>query len=312
MDTYAIVRTMNIQERANGALLGLFVGDGFGSQCDGLSRETLQEEVQDTIQEVFSLEHLRSDCGISGEVSDLPLLLSMSLLSNQGLDADHFHALVNRYREESEEGFPLQEYRAALPLSVVVAIAGVELKQKQVREIALTTAALFCEDSLEKEAVVLLAHCFHLLINEEVFDGEKLVHDLFTQRGGKNLDEQLTSLLSRARKPKLVFSGNHTLKETLLLVFHTLLHAPSFEEGMSDIARVGGDARLACGLYGALQGALRGPELFPDRWIDELVSSSAIEQAIKKQTQFKRETIKMERLALTMSERLMNASVFGR
>lgn len=168
------------------------------------------------------------------------------------------------------------------------------------------------KDALEKEAVVLLAHCLHLLINEEVFDAEKLMHDLFTQRGGKNLDEQLTSLLSRARKSKLIFSGNHTLKETLLLVFHTLLHAPSFEEGMSNIARVGGDARLACGLYGALQGALRGPELFPDRWIDELVSSSAIEQAIKKQTQFKRETIKMDRLALTMSERLLNASVFGR
>ncbi len=307
-----MVRTMNIQERANGALLGLFVGDGFGSQCDGLSRETLQEEVQDTIEEVFSLEHLRSDCGISGEVSDLPLLLSISLLANQALDADHFHALVNRYREESEEGFPLQKYRVTLPLSVIVAIAGIELKQKQVREVALKAASLFCEDSLEKEATVLFAHCLHLLINEEVFDAEKLMHDLFTQRGGKNLDEQLTSLLSRARKPELVISGNHTLKETLLLVFHTLLHTPTFEQGMSDIARMGGDSCLACGLYGALQGALQGPELFPDRWIDELVSSSAIEQAIKKQTQFKRETIKMDRLALTMSERLLNASVFGR
>jgi ADP-ribosylglycohydrolase len=75
---------------------------------------------------------------------------------------------------------------------------------------------------------------------------------------------------------------------------------------------MGGDARLAGGLYGALQGALRGPDLFPDHWIDELVSSSAVEQAIKKQTLFKRETIKMERLALTMSERLLNATVFGR
>ncbi|MGE4453517.1 MAG: ADP-ribosylglycohydrolase family protein [Sphaerochaeta sp.] len=303
---------MNIQERANGALLGLFVGDGFGSQCDGLSKETLQEEIQDTIQEVFSLEHLRSDCGISGEVSDLPLLLCMSLLSNKALDADHFHALVNRYREESEEGFPLDGYRAALPLSVVVAISGIELKQKQVREIALTTASLFCEDSFEKEAVALLAHCFHLLINEEVFDGEKLVHDLLIQRGIKNLDEQLAALLSRAKKPSLVAAGNHTLKETLLLVFHTLLYAPSFEEGMSDIARIGGDSRLACGLYGALTGALQGVKLFRDSWIDELVSSSALEQSIKKQTLFKRETIKMERLAFTMSERLLNASVFGR
>jgi ADP-ribosylglycohydrolase len=135
---------------------------------------------------------------------------------------------------------------------------------------------------------------------------------LLTQRGGKNLDEQLTSLLSRARKPELILSGNHTLKETLLLVFHTVLHAPNFEQGMSDVAMMGGDARLACGLYGALQGALRGPDLFPDHWIDELVSSSAVEQAIKKQTLFKRETIKMERLALTMSERLLNATVFGR
>ncbi|MXI85533.1 ADP-ribosylglycohydrolase family protein [Sphaerochaeta halotolerans] len=310
--TYAIVGIMSIQERANGALLGLFVGDGFGSQCDGLSKETLQEEGINTLQEVFSLEHLRSDCGISGEVSDLALLLSMSLLSNQCLDADHFHALVNRYREEREEGYPLDAYRAALPLSVVVAIAGIELKQKQVRDIALNVASLFCEDPLEKEAVAFFAHCLYLLINEEVFDAEKLVHDLLTQRGGKNLDEQLTSLLSRARKPELILSGNHTLKETLLLVFHTVLHAPNFEQGMSDVAMMGGDARLACGLYGALQGALRGPDLFPDHWIDELVSSSAVEQAIKKQTLFKRETIKMERLALTMSERLLNAAVFGR
>ncbi|MGH0052549.1 MAG: ADP-ribosylglycohydrolase family protein, partial [Sphaerochaetaceae bacterium] len=206
----------------------------------------------------------------------------------------------------------LEGYRVALPLSVVLAIAGIELTQKQLKEIAVKTTSNFCEEAIEREATALLTHCLYLLVTQEVAEGKKLIHTLLTQRGGKGIDERLRSILEQAKEPKITLAGNHSLRETLVLVFHTIYHASSVERGMSKIAKEGGDARLACGLYGAIQGAQYGPTLFKERWIGELVPSSAIEQAIKRQTLFRRETIKMEKLAFTLGERLLTSELLGR
>ncbi|MGH0052039.1 MAG: hypothetical protein ACQ5SW_01445, partial [Sphaerochaetaceae bacterium] len=163
---------MSSKEHAYGALLGLFVGDGFGSQSDGFSKKVIESAQTGPLEEIYSLEDLQDGCGISGEVSDFAVLFSLSLFTNQGLDTDHFNALLNRYQQDCGNEVSLEGYRVALPLSVVLAIAGIELTQKQLKEIAVKTASNFCEEAIEREATALLTHCLYLLVTQEVAEGK--------------------------------------------------------------------------------------------------------------------------------------------
>jgi hypothetical protein len=75
------------------------------------------------------------------------------------------------------------------------------------------------------------------------------------------------------------------------------------EEGLDAIARLGGNSRLTCAIYSALK-VLADHEEVPERYSSEIYPSPTIEAMIKSETLFKRETIKMEKLAEKLAKGL--------
>ncbi|NCC64456.1 MAG: hypothetical protein EOM15_07355 [Spirochaetia bacterium] len=100
-----------------------------------------------------------------------------------------------------------------------------------------------------------------------------------------------------------------TTYELLQLVFSLLNQKLSFNEGIITIARRGGEARLSCALYGALNAAMQGPQTIDQLWIDEVFPSPALQTMFKYQTLYKRETITMDKLATLFSKRLLDLSL---
>ncbi len=86
---------------------------------------------------------------------------------------------------------------------------------------------------------------------------------------------------------------------------HTLIAFDSYEEGIKALVMRGENARLVCALYGGFAAGLYGDRSIPERWVDEVFPSPALEAMIKKQTLFKRETIRLEKLAVSLTAGLL-------
>ncbi len=316
----AILQTsMNTIQRAYGALLGWFVGDGFGSQTQGLDRESILAEIEGPITEVYTMEHLNDTCGFSSEVSDAAVLMAMSMISTESLDLDHVRSSLKRYAEESgneeiEDALDKANIAPILyPLcfAPILAIAGVELKQKQLKDSVTKATSLFFSDDSAIDSTYLVTYALHQILNEQVLDIRKLLHVLSIGKAGFTNEEPIQKILKQATAKK-VQPMNTTTEQTLVHVFHTLLADDTLEDSMSTLAKLGGNSRLACAIFGSLYGALNGPDSFPDSWIDEIEPSDALETMIKRQTLFKRETIKMEKLSVSLTDKLIDSDFLRR
>lgn len=314
-----------MEERAYAALLGWFTGDGFGSQSEGRDEQELSLLAPEGLTEVYTLESIYELCGMSGEVSDLSVVLALSMLDNKALLADHVKASYRRYVKcEGAELSPtlvssLEKEASAsesafiLSRSLVMGLALLGKPPKRQRQLSNLESSLFSTSALAQDAALLMSLAFSLTISEKAVDAFTLVGLLQQMCAKLALDERLCQMLKTcsSRTEGMHYEGK---QQTMVLpvldtVFSTLLLSESYESGVRLLASHGGNSRLCCALYGGLEASLEGSVAVPERWIDELFVSGALDSTIKKQTLFKRETIKMEKLARTLATSLLELEI---
>lgn len=305
---------MECIERVYGALLGLYVGDGFGSQTDGMDEQELELV---TLDQVYSLEEIRPLCGMSGEISDLGSLMAISMLATERLDTDHLKAQILRYGEEDDNHLSVTVKRSLetpagdlplcqlLPLSLFLSIASLELSDRQLPSLCNRFTSLFNVDSITEQAVVLLVQAFSLILNSDAKEWEQLSRLLLQKARRNRLDPGLSQAILTNRPPKRV----QGVLGTLSLVFSLLNENIDYTQGIITLAKRGGEARLACSLFGALKASMEGKHVIDQLWVDEIFPSPALESMFKYQTLYKRETITMEKLANIFSKRLLDISI---
>lgn len=306
-------------DRAAAALLGLFVGEAFGNQTEGMMEVDLLQQYPEGLQEIFSAEETIETCGMSGEASDLSVLLAMSILSNKKLDTDHAKASYRKWvKEKGDAANPSLKQAIEYPSSaesseclnrcVPIALLAVNSSEKEAlnlakRECSITHDSLLCQHACQL-VVSALAYILH-----EEYAKDKLVRFMQMTIQKQSFDERLSQMLQLAGKSGVPSCDGPNKQSVLLclqVVLHTVLHAESFEEGIKTLAMKGGSAQTNLALFGAFWGALEGLESIEEHWVDEIYPSAELDTLIKKQTLFKRQTIKMENLADQLAEGLLS------
>lgn len=311
---------MDNQERAYAILTGWYTGDGMGSQTDGMERAEVEALCPQGIQEIYTLEEVRPLCGMTSDISDLPTLLALGIASNKACDVHHAKASYRKYIQEGEG--PSDHLRHIIESEASKADHGLALSRTaihgmlhssipQSKWLAFLKAEtqITSSSELSLETAHLLSYGFSFLIEDECNDAVALVEELVLFAKRNTMDARIVTTLQTAlnQKPLAYYDAKQSsfVLITLLKVMHTLIAFPSYEQGMEALVLSGGNARLTCALYGGFSAGLQGKESIPERWIDEVFPSFALEAMIKKQTLFKRETIHVEKLATSLAKSLL-------
>ncbi|HZJ87581.1 MAG TPA: ADP-ribosylglycohydrolase family protein [Sphaerochaeta sp.] len=298
---------MNLLERL---LLAWFVGDGFAAQTEGMDSEAAMAIPEGMLSEVYTLEEVTPEVGISSVVSDLVIIASLSLEKVRMLDTDHLKSRYSLYTELSSlASFPISgDHAYALVRAPLYAALRLKYSYDPWQRAVASEVALTHTHPFAVEAARCISYALVLVLREEAANAGHLASLLLREIAKRSWDAKLETALRTAinQKPlaETPTEASYLLLPTITVVFHTLLSECSYEDGMDTIARRGGNSRLSCALYSALKVLLDGYGP-PERWVDEIAPSASVQQLIKSETLFERETIRMERLASRVSETLL-------
>ncbi len=299
---------MNLLERL---LLAWFVGDGFGAQTEGFNTETEGAIPPGMLSEVYTLEAVAPLAGVSGPVSDLVVVAALSWQSVGELDVDHLRSKYTTYAQLQESpSFPhAADHSYALTRAPLYASLRLHHSYDPWQRLVASDLALTHTHPFALEAARFASFALSLVLREEAANAGHLASLLLREIARREWDTKLETALRTAinQKPLAETTGaaSYLLLPTITGAFHALLSECSYEDGMEIIARRGGNSRLTCALYSALKVLLDGYGP-PERWVAEIVPSEALEAMIKSETLFARETIRMERLAATVSDALLH------
>ena len=310
---------MDELQRATGALLGMFVGDAYGTQTDGMLTAEVQSLYPEGITDIDLTERPWGECGELSERSEMAILLSEGILWNRSFDPDYTKALYrkwlkklgnlrNKELQTALEESALEKSESQDPLVRIIPL-GIHAVSKNLKEslfMAETECAITHQSTLCKDSCKLLVLALAKLIDDSPRI-EKLVAYLESVVQKQQLDERITQALTlSAKKRNIPCDGKQStsILASLQLVFQTLRTTNSFEEGLSYITLQGGAASANAALYGALAGAYYGPAAIPEHWKQELIISDALERFLKKQTTHRRMNLKLDFLAEELAKGL--------
>ncbi|MDX9915922.1 MAG: ADP-ribosylglycohydrolase family protein [Sphaerochaeta sp.] len=283
-------------------LLSWFVGDGFGSQTDGMDESEIETLAIDSIDEVYTLEEIQPLCGQSGPASDLSILAGLSLIALGQIDLDHVRSKYRTYEKESGAfSFPQKGDNAlSLTRAPIMALLDERYPYTKWEAIARSETQITHSSSLAIEALLLVSRAFVLLMHEEADEAHQLAALLIKEVSKRGWSERLSVALRTAVNQKPLAEGStkesYQIITTITTVFHTLLSGLPYEAGLESIARRGGNSRLSGAIYSSLKSLVDG-QAPPERFSAEIYPSPTLEAMIKSETLFRRETIKMENLA---------------
>jgi len=285
-------RALSLQARAEGAYLGLAVGDALGATVEFMTPREIQSMygVHDAI---IGGGWLRLKPGYVTDDTTMSLALGRSIIEQNGFDAESMAKAFDgwmrakpvdigntvrrgilHFRNSGDPKNPESEYDAgngACMRSLPIALA------------------TFNTPELRYEASRAQAHVTH---NNPLSDAAcdcviDIVHAALQGRSLQEIfDAQVTDLVDRF--PKFDYRGQRSetpsgyVVETLVAVFQALHDHDSFEFAMIDVVNRGGDADTTGAILGMIAGALYGVEAIPRRWMNRLdkdTKKACIEQA---------------------------------
>ena len=296
---------MKVKNREELLLYSWFVGDGFGGQTDGMKREEIEALAIDSLDEVYTLEEVQPRSGQSGPASDLTILAALSMIALGQVDRDHLRSKYRTYEKESGTfSFPQKgDNPLALTRTPFLALLDERYPFTKWEAIVRSETQITHPAPLAVDAALLLSRAFVLALHEEADTPEQLVALLIAEVAKRGWDEKLAVALRTAVNQKPLTESPNQIIGAITASFHTLLSALPYEEGLSAIALDGGNSRITCAIYSSLKALLDG-EAPPQRFGDEIYPSPTLEAMIKSETLFKRETIKLERLAEKIAKEL--------
>lgn len=282
---------MGVVERAYGSLVGLMVGDAFGAQAEGALSSLLQEEFPLGILEMDSKKRF-FESGTVTDDSEMALMLATSLVAYKSFNRGDVR---RRYVAWVESGpaslgyttsealknhffVPGSQANGALMRLAPLGIWGTRVSEEELLEVVRRECKLTHIHKVCQEANQLWA----LALRKAILEGsskEEIYSYLLGLADRLDIDPSLKDVLLKAETEQpAVVDGED--QGWVLLAFqqglYSVLHAPSFEEGIRAITMRGGDADTNAAIYAMLAGAIDGYEVIPERWIKELKPSPCL------------------------------------
>ncbi|MBF0249384.1 MAG: ADP-ribosyl-[dinitrogen reductase] hydrolase [Alphaproteobacteria bacterium] len=271
-----------IMDRAQGAYLGLAVGDALGSTVEFMTPGEIRE-AHGMHKDLIGGGWLRLRPGRVTDDTEMSLALGRAILSEEGFRpssiAEQFDAWLKskpvdvghtvrrgimRFRTHGTTLSPMDPYDAG---------NGAVMR---VLPVALATLGASM-DEIER-AALMQAHVTH---NAPLADVGMLAVVEMTQRalrGGGDAYRDMVVLAHRLRDqaPEYDFTKRPQnnpggfLPETLRAVMQAFLRTDNFESALVDVVNRGGDADTTGAILGFMAGALHGAAAIPARWTRDL------------------------------------------
>lgn len=272
--------------RAQGCLLGQFVGDSLGSLVEFQSSEQILYKYPDGVRDLADGGTWATIAGQPTDDSEMALMLARSIVKEGGFDAvkirdayvywldsgpfDYGNAVSSALR-----GYPIYDSQAngALMRVSPLGIFGTNYPLESVSEWAqrdaeLTHPHIVC---LQVNALFAMAVASAIRSRHEPAD---LYHRIRTWAEEMDAESALVRVIDTARvEPPSDFN---TQQGWVLIAFQNalwqMLHTPNLEEGVVDTIMRGGDTDTNAAICGALLGALYGRDSVPERWTDAILN----------------------------------------
>ena len=285
----------SIYSRAQGALLGSFIGDAIGAQTEFKSAKTVQKAFP---QGIWEMDCCSRFVGKPGEITDdsemaiimLHTMLQRGLYSQEAVKEAYqtwknsgpldigitiFGALEGKFNPNSQANGALMRIT---PLGVF----GSKLSVSSLLKLSDADCSITHTNQVCKDCNRLFAFALALAIGKG-WSAEEVYAYLCETAPSLVTESSVLDALMRAKdeKPKGIDGPNRGwVLLSFQLAFYTVLHAPSFEKGMVDVIMEAGDADTNAAVYGALAGAFASSDQLPQRWLDALKLSDCAKRLI--------------------------------
>jgi len=309
---------MDQVQRAEGALMGVCVGNALGEQARNLTEAEIAAGHPNGIKEMYAIDRQRGDEGELTEEGVFTLLQAFSIAVNERFDADHIKASYRAWVKDAPswveksivaalQDAPQLKNESAFALSRLAPLtihAWGKTQRELLKEVE-SECSLTHLSPLSIDCAKAFALALSKLLEDGYQDAEAMLAWLKTACLKNQLDERvrLAVDLSPRRAPKGMIDNPSS---ALHLCLHTLATTTSFEQGMVLVVAKGGQAGTNAALFGALAGASHGIEAIPDRWIDEVKVPASLQAYFKKQTTYRRQDMRIRRLVQDMARRLIS------
>ena len=283
-----------LQARAQGAFLGLAVGDALGATVEFMTpREIL--EVHGEHREVRGGGWLRLRKGQVTDDTEMSLVLGGAILASGGIDPESIAAAfsdwmrgkpvdigntvrrgIARYRQTGLTQMPENVYDAgngACMRSLPVAVATLGADAWAVAEASRAQSHVTHHSPLADAGTITVVR----MVQAALLGGTKC-----------HLKELVDALVSeepqyRYDRRRMENPGGYIV-ETLRAVFQSLFATDCFESALVDVVNRGGDADTTGAIVGMIAGALYGLESIPRRWhaaLERATADACRDQALR-------------------------------
>ncbi len=288
------------QDRAQGMLVGLAVGDALGAPVEfGYSSDMIRQ-LGDKI--AHFVDSPRAPAGVWTDDTEMALCLADSLLERRGYDS---YDIMRKFVAWKEEGYRTFYHEPAFDVGAQTRHAIDEFKDYPVvcaserrgeaagngammRLAPVIIANISADNLLLTIKMAVLSGCethnsiaaetttavFATMLHDAVqgWPKDKIVK--FCARGLKNAEyqqfwrENSEAILGRAREKtdSLLRDLGGYVVDTLAIALWGLLNYDNFYDGMLAVIRLGGDTDTNAACYGQLAGAYYGYSAIPDEW----------------------------------------------
>ncbi len=284
----------SLQARAQGAYLGLAVGDALGATLEFLTPREIQED-HGVHREIKGGGWLRLRKGQVTDDTEMSLALGKAILESGGVEAEAIAAAfsawmsgkppdightvrrgIARYRQTGETQAPQSIQDAgngACMRSLPIALCTLGAGAAEVAEASRIQCHVTHHSPLGDAGTLTVVR----LVQAALLGGRK--------GHLKDLADRLVVEVPQYRYDRRRMDHpSGYLVETLRAVFQALFATDGFESALVDVVNRGGDSDTTGAILGMIAGALYGPEAIPKRWISALepaVADACRDQAVR-------------------------------
>ena len=285
-----------IEDRAYGALLGVFVADAFAAQTEFEREKTIARQHPHGLRNMDERPRHIGEAGMVTDDSEMAIMLARSIIESGGVESSDVRRGYVRWLDAgpSDIGItisqalrtgvlnPESQANGALMRVAPIGIAGAVLDEATIlaysdSDCAITHSHPVCRDANRLWALAIAKTVRDGLSREEVYEYLSEIAPRVTR------EQILLDTIQKAKREGPLSCDGWNQGWVVLafhLALHTLLSAECFEEGVVAITMRGGDADTNAAIYGALAGAVEGSLSIPRRWVESLRPTRCLEDLL--------------------------------
>ena len=301
------IKDAQLLSKAQGCLLGQFIGDALGSQVEFMTSETIQQQFPGGVRELADGGTFSTIAGQPTDDSEMALMLARSLISEGKYDAGAvLEAYLHWYRSEPFDcGMTTATALRAAACGVnrkdrLNLVAQVASKQSQANGslMRISPLAIFGwagpdeavayarlesgnthPNQICREACAVFVRAITSALSGA--DAQTCYRAALKEAKRGNETSVISTLEAAAISLPAGMDGHQAGWVLIALqnTFYQLLHARSFEEALVETISFGGDTDTNAAICGALLGAVFGRDQIPARWRQRILTCRPLAEA---------------------------------